>query len=243
MSVGNGIGSGIMMTLGADVAPAEGRLPFLSVWRVMSDAGNAAGPVVVSVVATLSSLAAGIVTIGALGPLASVGLTWWVPRYSKFATRRMVRAHRSRSASTVPAQPPVLPQRHSSPPPEGASPAVTSMSRPSAPHGPPRRDRVSPRRARSAASRRQRRLDRPRRRPALVAKPGRRQHTDGGGRVGDLTAEHHPHRIVERDTSDGEIGLFMFAVVAVVRRVRRADRARGTSGSPRWTSRASGGCR
>jgi MFS family permease len=99
MSVGNGIGSGIMMTLGADVAPAEGRLPFLSVWRVMSDVGNAAGPVVVSVVATLSSLAAGIVTIGALGPLASAGLTWWVPRYSTFATRRMVRAHRARSAS------------------------------------------------------------------------------------------------------------------------------------------------
>jgi MFS family permease len=99
MSVGNGIGSGIMMTLGADVAPAEGRLPFLSVWRVMSDVGNAAGPVVVSVVATLSSLAAGIVAIGALGPLASAGLTWWVPRYSTFATRRMVRAHRARSAS------------------------------------------------------------------------------------------------------------------------------------------------
>jgi len=136
MSVGNGIGSGIMMTLGADVAPAEGRLPFLSVWRVMSDAGNAAGPVVVSVVATLSSLAAGIVTIGALGPLASLGLTWWVPRYSTFATRRMVRAHRSRSASSVPAQP------HGPPLPPGPSPAGTSMSRssmsrPSAPHGPP----------------------------------------------------------------------------------------------------------
>ena len=129
MSVGNGIGSGIMMTLGADVAPAEGRLPFLSVWRVMSDAGNAAGPVVVSVVATLSSLAAGIVTIGALGPLASVGLTWWVPRYSTFATRRMVRAHRSRSAPSVPVQP------HAPPLPQGSSPAGTSMSRPSAPRG------------------------------------------------------------------------------------------------------------
>jgi MFS family permease len=132
MSVGNGIGSGIMMTLGADVAPADGRLPFLSVWRVMSDAGNAAGPVVVSVVATLSSLAAGIVTIGALGPLASVGLTWWVPRYSKFATRRMVRAHRSRSASSVPPQP------HAPPIPEGPSPSGTSTSRTSAPHGSPR---------------------------------------------------------------------------------------------------------
>jgi hypothetical protein len=117
MSVGNGIGSGIMMTLGADVAPADGRLPFLSVWRVMSDVGNAAGPVVVSVVATLSSLAAGIVTIGALGPLASAGLTWWVPRYSPFATRRMVRAHRARSAPS----PPVLSQPRGLSPPRGPS--------------------------------------------------------------------------------------------------------------------------
>jgi hypothetical protein len=131
MSVGNGIGSGIMMTLGADVAPAEGMLPFLSVWRVMSDAGNAAGPVVVSVVAALSSLAAGIVTIGALGPLASIGLTWWLPRYSTFATRRMVRAHRSRSASPAPPQP------RDPPLPRGPSPVETSMSLPSAPHGSP----------------------------------------------------------------------------------------------------------
>jgi len=132
MSVGNGIGSGIMMTLGADVAPAEGRLPFLSVWRVMSDVGNAAGPVVVSVVATLSSLAAGIVTIGALGPLASAGLTWWVPRYSTFATRRMVRAHRAGSAVPVPSQP------HSpSRPPPLPPPSMSRRSAPphEVPHG------------------------------------------------------------------------------------------------------------
>jgi MFS family permease len=92
MSAGNGIGSGIIMTLGADVAPAVGRLQFLSVWRVMSDIGNASGPVVVSAVATVWSLAAGIVTIGALGPLSAVGMTRWAPRYSRFATRRMVRA-------------------------------------------------------------------------------------------------------------------------------------------------------
>jgi MFS family permease len=132
MSVGNGIGSGIMMTLGADVAPDQGRLPFLSVWRVMSDTGNAAGPVIVSAVATVSSLAAGIVTIGALGPVASIGLTWWVPRYSKFATRRMVRAQRSPSG-----QPPDAPapqQSRGAPtsgsPPTSASEEATHGTRP-----------------------------------------------------------------------------------------------------------------
>ncbi len=88
MSLGNGIGSGIMMTLGADAAPPVGRIKFLGLWRVLSDSGNAAGPVVVSLVATASTLAAGIVSVGSVGLLAALGLAIWVPRYSPFATPR-----------------------------------------------------------------------------------------------------------------------------------------------------------
>lgn len=95
MSFGNGIGSGIMMTLGADVAPADSRARFLSVWRLCSDSGNAAGPVVVSVVAVFAGLGAGIVAIGSVGLLAAAALGVWVPRYSPFATPRSTRAHRS----------------------------------------------------------------------------------------------------------------------------------------------------
>ncbi|MGI8880937.1 MAG: MFS transporter [Jatrophihabitans sp.] len=95
MSLGNGIGSGIMMTLGADVAPLDGRTRFLGIWRILSDSGNAAGPVVVSVVATAATLAAGIVTVGALGPLAALGLAVFVPRFSPYATRKSTRAHRA----------------------------------------------------------------------------------------------------------------------------------------------------
>lgn len=113
MSNGNGIGSGIMMTLGADVAPANSRIRFLSIWRVMSDSGNAAGPVVVSVVATVWSLASGIVAIGSAGVLAAAGLTTWAPKYSPYATRAMVRARRQvradgfepRDAGTTPTRP------------------------------------------------------------------------------------------------------------------------------------------
>lgn len=101
MSFGNGIGSGIMMTLGADAAPAEGRIRFLGIWRVLSDSGNAAGPVVVSVVAGISSLAIGVATIGSFGLLAAGGLAAWVPRYSPFATRADVRA---RSGPAAPGQ-------------------------------------------------------------------------------------------------------------------------------------------
>jgi MFS family permease len=99
MSFGNGIGSGIMMTLGADTAPADARTRYLAVWRLFSDSGNAAGPIVVSVVATAATLAAGIVTIGSAGLLAVVGLAIWVPRYSPYATRRSLRAHRQAHAT------------------------------------------------------------------------------------------------------------------------------------------------
>ena len=98
MSFGNGIGSGIMMTIGADAAPADGRIQFLSIWRVMSDSGNAAGPVVVSVVATAWTLAAGIVAIGSAGLLAAAALVAWVPRYSPYGTRAMVRERRAGQA-------------------------------------------------------------------------------------------------------------------------------------------------
>lgn len=91
MSFGNGIGAGIMMTLGADTAPVAGRLRFLGIWRFLSDSGNAAGPLLVSVIASVASLAAGIVSVGTLGLVASVCLYVLVPRYSAFAYRRRQR--------------------------------------------------------------------------------------------------------------------------------------------------------
>lgn len=94
MSIGNGIGSGIMMTIGADVAPADERVRFLGVWRVFSDSGNAIGPVLVSAVATVASLAAGIVVVGTTGLLAAAAFTRWLPTHSPFATPSSVRAHR-----------------------------------------------------------------------------------------------------------------------------------------------------
>jgi MFS family permease len=88
MGFGNGIGSGILMTLGADVAPAVGRAQFLGVWRVFQDSGAAAGPLVVSAVAAAGSLAAGIVTMGAAGVVAAGALAAFVPRWSEHATGR-----------------------------------------------------------------------------------------------------------------------------------------------------------
>jgi MFS family permease len=99
MSAGNGLSSGIVITLGADVAPPLIRLRFFSIWRVMSDTGNALGPIAVSAIATIATLATGIVAVGAFGPLAAAGMARWVPRYSPFATRRMMRDGRREMAN------------------------------------------------------------------------------------------------------------------------------------------------
>ncbi len=74
MAVGNGMGAGIVMTLGADAAPVEGRSQFLGGWRLAGDVGATAGPLLVSAVAAVAPLAAACVLTGALGLLA----TGWV---------------------------------------------------------------------------------------------------------------------------------------------------------------------
>ena len=67
MGFGNGMGSGIVMTLGADFSPQAGRAEFLGVWRTVSDLGTAGGPLVVAGVAGLLSLGAASTVVGAIG--------------------------------------------------------------------------------------------------------------------------------------------------------------------------------
>ena len=80
MGVGNGMSSGIVMTLGADLSPPDQRPVFLGVWRVFSDSGNAAGPFVISGVTALATLGAGIVSMGIVGVLGALWLGYWIPR-------------------------------------------------------------------------------------------------------------------------------------------------------------------
>lgn len=114
MSLGNGIGSGIMMTLGADTAPADNRINFLSIWRVLADTGNAAGPVVVSVVATALTLGAGITAVGSVALIACAALRIYVPRFSPLATHAMVNRHREAEAGRLAAVDPSVPSPYAS---------------------------------------------------------------------------------------------------------------------------------
>ncbi|GAA5165764.1 MFS transporter [Ornithinimicrobium tianjinense] len=87
LGFGNGLGAGIIMTIGADVAPTDSRSAFLGVWRLFQDTGDAAGPLVIAAATALGSLAVGIWITGALGGAAAGALARWVPRYSMHANR------------------------------------------------------------------------------------------------------------------------------------------------------------
>ena len=67
---GNGVGSGIMMTLGADLAPKDGTGEFLGVWRLLGDFGGAVGHLLVGNVADLWGLGASSFVLAGIGYIA-----------------------------------------------------------------------------------------------------------------------------------------------------------------------------
>ncbi|MEO9322626.1 MFS transporter [Nocardioides sp. C4-1] len=85
MAAGNGLGSGIVMVLGADSAPEEGRAQFLGGWRLCGDIGLSGGPFLVSAVAAVAPLATACLAIGALG----LAGTAWTARQVGREDRRL----------------------------------------------------------------------------------------------------------------------------------------------------------
>ena len=83
LGFGNGIGSGMIMTLGADYSPAAGRAQFLGVWRLMADLGQTGGPALLSAATALFSLATGIFCTGLLALAAAAVLGHWIPRTAR----------------------------------------------------------------------------------------------------------------------------------------------------------------
>ena len=73
IGIGNGLGSGSMMTLGADLSPARSRGEFLGLWRLIGDVGHTGAPLVVGVVAEILVLSSAIWVIAGSG-LAAAGI-------------------------------------------------------------------------------------------------------------------------------------------------------------------------
>jgi MFS family permease len=79
VGLGNGLSSGLVLTLGADVAPRYGRSLFFGGWRLIADIGTAAGPMAVGAAAAAASLVVACGASAVLG-LAAAGTVWrWAP--------------------------------------------------------------------------------------------------------------------------------------------------------------------
>ena len=88
--LGNGFGSGINMTLGADFAPDVGKGEFLGVWRLINDVGMGGGPVAISAIIAVASLAAGSIVSGGVGFIGAAVMFLFVPEPLKMNRARPV---------------------------------------------------------------------------------------------------------------------------------------------------------
>jgi MFS family permease len=71
---GNGLGSGTMMTLGADLAPPGAVGEFLGFWRLIGDSGQSGGPLIVGATADIFGLTATALILSGIGVAAALTL-------------------------------------------------------------------------------------------------------------------------------------------------------------------------
>ncbi|WP_271986027.1 MFS transporter [Pseudoclavibacter terrae] len=77
----NGIGSGILMTLGADLAPRQDPAPFLGAWRLITDSSAASVPVIVAAATALLSISFTSGMLGVLGFVGAALMGWQIPKH------------------------------------------------------------------------------------------------------------------------------------------------------------------
>lgn len=81
LAVSNGMSSGILMTLGADLADPEHPAPFLGAWRFVTDAGAASSPLLISGITALVSLPVAAASLGGLGAVGATLMLRYLPRF------------------------------------------------------------------------------------------------------------------------------------------------------------------
>lgn len=79
MSIGNGLGAGINMTIGADLSPVVGRARFLSIWAIFTQAGMLGGPLAISGLLLVASLPVAVASVGGLAIAGAVWTLAWAP--------------------------------------------------------------------------------------------------------------------------------------------------------------------
>ena len=70
--LGNGITTGVLLTIGSDIAPDTERGQFLGVWRLLLDAGHTASPLIVGSLSEVASLSLATLSISIVGMTGAV---------------------------------------------------------------------------------------------------------------------------------------------------------------------------
>jgi MFS family permease len=79
IGLGNGLGAGTMMTVGADLAPKDAVGEFLGAWRLVGDGGAMGGPVLVGALADALGLAFATLAVAVVGAGAALTFAYGVP--------------------------------------------------------------------------------------------------------------------------------------------------------------------
>ena len=88
MSVANGLGSGVIMVLGADLAPKDARSEFLASYRLLVDFGDAAAPGILSALVAVSNLTLAMSGFGLLGFIGAGLMYRYIPKYAVQPTNK-----------------------------------------------------------------------------------------------------------------------------------------------------------
>lgn len=83
MSLANGVGSGIILVIGADLAPKGERNEFLASYRLLVDSGVAAAPLVIAGVTAAFGIAYAMFAVSGLGILGAILANRYLPRRAK----------------------------------------------------------------------------------------------------------------------------------------------------------------
>jgi MFS family permease len=85
MSLANGVGSGIILVIGSDLAPKGERNEFLASYRLLVDTGVAATPILISVITALFGIATAMFTLTGAGIVGAAMAHRYLPRRAKLS--------------------------------------------------------------------------------------------------------------------------------------------------------------
>ena len=81
LALANGFGSGLLMTLGADLADQSNPAPFLGAWRFTGNLGGASSPLLIAGVTAVASISLAAGVVGVLALAGTFVLARYIPRY------------------------------------------------------------------------------------------------------------------------------------------------------------------